>query len=758
MMANKASFFSTFCRSPKGAGSLPLLALWVAGVFCVAVPVYGQVVPKITRPGTPAERGGVLGARGLKKEGTSEGTPSSKRAPAEESPPLARVPNKVPAVTLPTKGAKTAAKWTVLVYLAADCDLEDAMLGNIEELAQIGSTKDVNILVLADRSPLGDEPATEEADSTEEEKVAEADSTAEDDSATDEEAAEEDTTAEDTDGYTNRDVLNLANWSGAKLLFVEEGHLRELQDWGETDMGSAATLEKFVQTAQTNFPAEHFILVVSDHGSGWQGVCHDDSSDNFINTPALAKTISKTFSVGKKLDVLGFDCCLMGNLEVAQAVSKEVKLFVGSEELIPGTGWNYVSWARLLKKKPLTTPLELCEAMADTYRDYFSKADRESAAGLTLSVIDVAKLAELESAVAALAKGLSGKLSTSASESWRQIARAHAHSTIFSSDLIDIGHFCRNLQDESSDETINALAGDVLAALHQAVLHNVVGSRQAEAHGLTLYFPVTLDETSHQVSTSYRDLRFASSEWAKFLALFSAQGDKEEFTPILTAVKTTSATVDEMRTADITSSLDVENASHVDFVLARREGEGLSILSRIQTASDEEGVLSDLVSAQWPALVIGEEMVVCPILRQTAAEPESEEEEAGGIYLEVPVQARRHGTKKWLPITLVFEAVADGEEGLGEYLYAVVEDKNGVQDFEFRKGDQIRMVQTKVTRKGKVIESGDTTSPPITIQNPKAFGLGVGALGEGEYQVGYLAQNLHEVAESGLVAITVKSK
>lgn len=703
--------------------------------------VQGQVVPKISRPGAQ-DRGGILGARAPQKESTPK-----------EIPPIARVPNRAVAQSPTTPGVKGVAKWTVLVYLAADCDLEDAMLGNIEELAQIGSSKEVNFLVLADRSPLGDE--AEMADAAEAEGENKEESADEDASASDE-TPEEDTTEDDTDGYTNRDVLNLANWTGAKFLYVEEGNLREIADWGETDMGSTATLEKFVRVAQKDFPAEHVILIISDHGSGWAGACHDDSSDNSITTPALAKSIAKSFSSGKKLDILGFDCCLMGNLEVAHAVSKEVKLFVGSEELIPGTGWNYVSWARLLKKKPLTTPLELCEAMADTYRDYFSKADRESAAGLTLSVVDTTKLAELESSLTDLAKALTAKLASSGSESWRHISRAHAHSTIYSGDLIDIGHFCRNLHDESPDAAIDALAEKVLTTLQDSVLHNVVGSRQAEAHGLTLYFPATLEESSHQPSKDYQELRFANAEWEKFLIAFSLQGAKEEFAPILSAVKTTSAIVDETRSADVTSKLDVDNTSHVDFVLARREGDSLSILSRIQTGADEEGGLADVVSAQWPALVIGEEMVVCPILRQTAAEPESPEEEAGGIFLEVPVQARRHGTKKWLPVTLVFEAASDEEEGLGHYLYAVVADKNVIQDFEFRKGDQIRMVQSRVTKKGKVVESGDTASPPITIKNPEQFSLGVGQLGEGEYQVGYIAQNLIETAESGFVKVTVK--
>ena len=43
------------------------------------------------------------------------------------------------------------AKWTVMVYIAGDNNLDGAALWDIKEMAQAGSTKDVNILVQLDR-------------------------------------------------------------------------------------------------------------------------------------------------------------------------------------------------------------------------------------------------------------------------------------------------------------------------------------------------------------------------------------------------------------------------------------------------------------------------------------------------------------------------------------------------------------------------------------------------------------------------------
>ncbi|PIP08843.1 MAG: hypothetical protein COX51_02100, partial [Syntrophobacteraceae bacterium CG23_combo_of_CG06-09_8_20_14_all_50_8] len=47
--------------------------------------------------------------------------------------------------------ASNKAKWTVMVYMAGDNNLDGAALRDIAEMAKVGSTKDVNVLVQLDR-------------------------------------------------------------------------------------------------------------------------------------------------------------------------------------------------------------------------------------------------------------------------------------------------------------------------------------------------------------------------------------------------------------------------------------------------------------------------------------------------------------------------------------------------------------------------------------------------------------------------------
>ena len=46
-------------------------------------------------------------------------------------------------------------------------------------------------------------------------------------------------------------------------------------------------------------------------------------------------------SFDQRLEFVGFDACLMGTVETAYAIKNNVDYLIASEEIEPGTGWNY---------------------------------------------------------------------------------------------------------------------------------------------------------------------------------------------------------------------------------------------------------------------------------------------------------------------------------------------------------------------------------------------------------------------------------
>ena len=126
-----------------------------------------------------------------------------------------------------------AGSWTVLQYSMSDTDLEPFMMVDVNEMGEVGSNENLNIVALIDRSPdYGEEP-----------------------------------------------VLDIGDWVGAKLVHVQPGHAEVLADLGPTDMGDPATLASFITEGIAAFPAEHYALIISDHGAAWPGVGPDDSAE-----------------------------------------------------------------------------------------------------------------------------------------------------------------------------------------------------------------------------------------------------------------------------------------------------------------------------------------------------------------------------------------------------------------------------------------------------------------------------------------------
>jgi len=69
----------------------------------------------------------------------------------------------------------------------------------------------------------------------------------------------------------------------AYLYKVTHNKVEVVLSLGEVDMGSWETLSWFVEYTLKNYPAEHYILDLWDHGGGYRGVCWDESSGNHLS-------------------------------------------------------------------------------------------------------------------------------------------------------------------------------------------------------------------------------------------------------------------------------------------------------------------------------------------------------------------------------------------------------------------------------------------------------------------------------------------
>jgi hypothetical protein len=222
---------------------------------------------------------------------------------------------------------------------------------------------------------------------------------------------------------------------------------------------------------------------------------------------ALGKIIADTGI--DAFELVGFDACLMGQLEVMSGIAPHARYAVGSEETEPSLGWAYASFLTALNQNTAMTGGELGKAIVDGYlsqdfritddnaRNVFAGGDfsAESVAadliqGSTLATIDLSKIQNLNAAVNELAMAL-----TNVDQDAVAQARTYAQSyeSVFGEDLppsfIDLGHFTDLLTSEIDDPGVVQAAQNVQNALSNTVISEMHGDERPGSSGLTIYFP-----------------------------------------------------------------------------------------------------------------------------------------------------------------------------------------------------------------------------------------------------------------------------
>ncbi|MFC0681641.1 clostripain-related cysteine peptidase [Lysobacter korlensis] len=364
--------------------------------------------------------------------------------------------------------------WTVLTYSIADTDLEPFMMDDVDEMGEVGSSEHLNVVALVDRA----------------------------------------------EGYDDEPVLGLEEWVGAKTLEVVPGGAVVQNDHGDLNTGDPAVLADFLADGIRAYPADHYALILSDHGASWPGVGGDESAGaDTLTLEELDRALGDGLAeagVGK-LDLLGFDACLMATYEVASALAPRADRLLASQELEPGHGWDYAALSVLTE--PGTSVDELGAAMIDGFEAQAVEQGTEPE--ITLSLVDLTALPSLDSAVA----DFTGALIERAGSVSPAVGRTLAETLGFGrspdpaedSHLADLGMLAAEIGVDALDVADQADA--VVRALNDAIVDKVNGQALSGATGLSVYFPPVSD---------YFDPEYAGVEsnggWGDFLAAYYSAG------------------------------------------------------------------------------------------------------------------------------------------------------------------------------------------------------------------------------------------
>ena len=316
------------------------------------------------------------------------------------------------------------------------------------------------------------------------------------------------------------------DWTTTKRYFVTQDddlaavNSEELEDLGEVDSGDPQTLTDFVTWAVTNFPAKKYALILSDHGAGWVGGWNDDAptegsalSVDEIDQ-ALAAAIAETGI--EQFEFIGFDACLMSQVEALTGVAPYARYAVASEEVEPAIGWAYAQFLGGLADKPTQNGATLAKSIVKSYidddvriQDDAARADyvlqvygteeevapEELAAiesrDVTLTAVDLQVMPAFMEAFNEFAFALTYVDPTAIAK-----ARTYAQSfeSVFGegppSPYLDLGNFAKLAAQFAESDDLSAAVANLQKASKKFILAEKHGPGKPGATGLTIFFPV----------------------------------------------------------------------------------------------------------------------------------------------------------------------------------------------------------------------------------------------------------------------------
>lgn len=345
----------------------------------------------------------------------------------------------------PSPEPVTGNKWTIMIYLDSDNDLGIAAGLDLEEMMAAGSSSNVTVLV------------------------------------------QHDTKGGPTVRYK-----------------VEKNKLTLLRNLGELDMASGDTLRDFMVYGNQNFKADHYALILWNHGDGWKSgnaalgtkaifTDEDNGTYTMLSNSYVAASIQEALSAtGMKLDILGIDACEMSTLEAAYEYRTVAGILVASQELVEGYGWDYDDLLGRLVNNPSMTPRQLASAMVASFKQFYESSayrhqtisamalQKDYAPDATTDIRSLAgSVSELSNQLIALMNNTATRQATLNLLTSTRASVQEFDKSVNPATYIDLVDFCRYVVGA------NSAVETTLAKLLIAEYH---GSARANAHGLSIVF------------------------------------------------------------------------------------------------------------------------------------------------------------------------------------------------------------------------------------------------------------------------------
>jgi hypothetical protein len=329
-------------------------------------------------------------------------------------------------------------------------------------------------------------------------------------------------------------------WSGTRRFLVGSGDGQNmtspvLEDIGKTDMASPDSLYNFVSWAVGKYPAKKYALVIWNHGGGWTGMLEDDVHNTSMTLGKMRQAFTKiNQKLGRKIDLVVFDMCLMGQYDVMLDTNPYADYMVASEESVPGYSYDYTTVIGGLTSKPEMNPRDLAAMEVEKFREFYQ--DKEYAT--TMSAYDLSKFPQLKQAFDAFAQALTAHVNNGG---WKDIAEMHQYADhyplgtdeemIFSfGDLYDFAS--NGIAYSSNDANLGEKAIALQSAINNTLVAEYSHQKHSRSYGVSYYFqPAKWIYAKINANTYPQTTAYNQQPWRDFLAAYYSKENMSSSKP-----------------------------------------------------------------------------------------------------------------------------------------------------------------------------------------------------------------------------------
>ncbi len=325
-------------------------------------------------------------------------------------------------------------------------------------------------------------------------------------------------------GGATRWSNGMINPNRTQRFLYKGGEFREVENLALVPPADPDTLADFLRFCKKEYPSDHNMLVLWNHGGGPFGYGNDSIYNGAFSLKDIREALSAVYRPNRNspaFDIIGFDACLMSTIEVTHALDGFARYYCLSEEVEPGDGWDYTPVLQAMTDDPTMSPARVARTIADAYTDYYIREDINYPLiqwDVTFSVIDAAKAEELYDAYCALCQtqlldafddlGVLSEIGRCSGRATRYGTSAY---NIFNT--VDLGNYMDYLGDSYPEECAR-----VKDLIRETVLYHRENGGLSDSTGIAVYVPGNVNDVSGLIY--YLDYVYDISEDDSVTALY----------------------------------------------------------------------------------------------------------------------------------------------------------------------------------------------------------------------------------------------